>query len=256
MPTALRIDFNCDLGEGCGGDAAIVPWISSASLACGFHAGGPETMRAAVALCLRHGVAIGAHPSLADREGFGRRMLEATPEQVYALTLYQAGALEAFVRAAGGRLHHLKPHGALYNLAAADAAIAEAIACAVRDFDRGLILYGLANSALTRAGESAGLRVVHEVFAERRYRADGSLVPRGEPGAVIRGLDEALAQVRAMLREGVVVADSGERVPIRADTLCLHGDRADAAAFARALRGALEAERVEVRAPHTRRSPA
>lgn len=243
----LRIDFNCDLGEGCD-DAGTVPWISSASLACGVHAGGPETMREAVALCLRHGVAIGAHPSLADREGFGRRPLATTPDQVYALTLYQAGALEAFARAAGGRLHHLKPHGALYNLAATDAAIAEAIARAVRDFDHRLILYGLANSALTRAGENAGLRVAHEVFAERRYRADGTLVPRGEPDAVIGGLDEALAQVRTMLREGVVIARGGERVPIRADTVCLHGDRPDAAEFARALRQALETEGVTVAA--------
>lgn len=242
MSRPLRIDFNCDLGEGCGDDAAIAPHISSASLACGFHAGGPLQMREAVTVCLRHGVAVGAHPSLPDREGFGRRVLATTPEQVHADTLYQLGALAAFVRAAGGRLHHAKPHGALYNLAARDAAIAEAVATAVRDFDPDLILYGLAHSALTAAGERAGLRVAHEVFAERRYEADGTLTPRGQPGALIDSLDEALAQVRGMLREGIVVARTGERVPIRADTLCLHGDRPDAAAFARALREALQAE--------------
>lgn len=249
MSRPLRIDFNCDLGEGCGDDGMIAPHISSASLACGFHAGDPMLMREAVRTCLAHDVAIGAHPSLLDREGFGRRELAVTPDQVYAQTLYQLGSLGALVHAAGARMHHAKPHGALYNLAARDPAIAEAIAAAVRDFDPDLILYGLAHSALTAAGDRAGLRVAHEVFAERRYEADGLLTPRGQPGAVIDSLDEALTQVRGMLREGIVVARTGERVPIRADTLCLHGDRPDAAAFARALREALQAEGVSVAAP-------
>lgn len=249
MPVPLRLDFNCDLGEGCGDDAAIAPHVSSASLACGFHAGDPVLMREAVRTCLAHGVAIGAHPSLPDREGFGRRELSVTPDEVYAHTLYQLGSLGALVHAAGARMRHVKPHGALYNLAARDPAIAAAIAAAVRDFDPGLVLFGLARSALTDAGERAGLRVAHEVFAERRYEADGTLTPRGLHGAVIDTLEEALAQVRTMLREGVVIARTGERVPIRADTLCLHGDRPDAAAFARALREALQAEGVTVAAP-------
>jgi 5-oxoprolinase (ATP-hydrolysing) subunit A len=249
MATLAAIDFNCDLGEGCGDDEAILPLISSASLACGFHAGGPDEMARAVTVCLAHGVAIGAHPSLPDREGFGRRELAVTPEQVHALTLYQLGALDAFVRRAGGRLHHLKPHGALYNLAARDRGLADAIAAAARDFDPRLRLYGLANSALTAAGEAAGLPVVHEVFAERRYEATGQLTPRTHEAAVIENIADAVAQVRCMVREGHVIVRTGERIPIRADTVCLHGDRPGAAAFARALRSALEAEGVRIGIP-------
>lgn len=249
MPAVTRIDFNCDLGEGCGNDAAIVPLISSASLACGLHAGDPLSMREAVELCLTHDVAIGAHPSLDDREGFGRRNLPLTPAQVNDLLTRQLDALANISANAGARLHHVKPHGALYNRAVRDPDIAGAIAQAVARFDRDLVLYGLSGSALTQAGQSAGLRVAHEVFAERRYRADGSLVPRGEAGAVIESVAEALDQVQAMLREGVVVATGGERVPIRAETLCLHGDRPDAAAFARVLRAALEAQGIDVRRP-------
>lgn len=245
--TRRRIDFNGDLGEG-GDDASLLPHLSSASLACGFHTGDPLSMRRSVALCLEHGVAIGAHPSLLDREGFGRRELPVTPDEAHALTLYQIGALQALVAAAGGRLHHVKPHGALYNLSARDAALAEAIAQAVRESDPELILYGLAGSESTRAGERLGLRVAHEVFAERRYEADGRLTPRTTPGAVIETVDESLAQVRQLLREGAVIARTGERVALRADTLCLHGDRPEAASFARILHRALQDEGVEIRA--------
>ena len=245
-----RIDFNGDLGEG-GDDAALLPYLSSASLACGFHAGDPASMQRTVALCLEHGVAIGAHPSLHDREGFGRRELPVTPEQAHALTLYQIGALQALASAAGGRLQHVKPHGALYNLSARDGALADAIARAVRDADPGLILYGLADSESTRAGERLGLRVAHEVFAERRYEADGRLTPRATAGAVIESIDDALAQVRQLLREGAVVARTGERVSLRADTLCLHGDRPDAATFARVLHRALQDEGIAILAVGT-----
>ncbi len=244
-----ELDFNCDLGEGCGDDAAIIPRLSSASIACGFHAGDAATMQATVALCIRHGVAIGAHPSLADREGFGRRERPVTPATVYADTLYQLGALAAIARAQGARVHHLKPHGALYNMAARDRALADAIAAATRDFDPDLWLVGLSGSALTAAGEAAGLRVAHEAFAERRYEADGTLTPRTLPGAVLGTLEESLQQVRRLLQDGVVIARTGEAVPLRVDTLCLHGDRADAAGFARALRDTLEAEGVRIRAP-------
>jgi UPF0271 protein len=241
------LDFNCDLGEGCGDDAAIIPLLSSANIACGFHAGDAVSMHDTVALCRRHGVAIGAHPSLPDREGFGRRELPVTPEAAYALTLYQLGALAAIARAQGARVRHLKPHGALYNLAARERAIADAIAAATRDFDPELWLVGLSGSALTAAGEAAGLRVAHEAFAERRYEADGTLTPRSRPEAVIDELEQSLAQVRGLLREGVVIARTGERVASRMDTLCLHGDRPDAAAFARALRETLQAEGVRIR---------
>jgi UPF0271 protein len=236
----LEVDFNCDLGEGCGDDAALLPHISSASIACGWHAGDARTMQSTVAMCLQHGVAMGAHPSLPDREGFGRREMAVDVQAVYALTLYQIGALSGFVRARGARLHHVKPHGALYNLAARKRDIADAIASAVYDFDPGLVLYGLAGSALTAAASAAGLRVAHEAFAERRYEADGSLTARGVDDAVIHDVDMAAQQVAQMLEARSVNARDGSAVPIRADTICLHGDRPDAALFARSLRAAIE----------------
>jgi UPF0271 protein len=242
------LDFNADLGEG-GDDQSLMPWLSSASIACGFHAGDPARMRDTVALCLQHGVAIGAHPSFDDRANFGRTEHTITPADAHALVSYQIGALAGIARAAGARLAHVKPHGALYNQAARDPALADAIAAAVRDADPGLRLFGLAASALTAAGERRGLVVAHEVFAERRYDANGQLAPRGSPGAVIETVEHSLAQVRQLLREGAVTARTGERIALRADTLCLHGDRPDAAAFARALREALDADGVQVRAP-------
>lgn len=250
MAGLRRIDFNCDLGEGCGDDAAILPLVSSASIACGLHAGDATTMRVTVEGCLAHGVAIGAHPSLDDREGFGRRELPVTPEQAHALVRRQVEALAEIAARAGTRLAHVKPHGALYNLAARDAALADAIALATRDVDPDLVLFGLAGSALTRAGEATGLRVAHEVFAERRYEADGRLSPRGAPDAVIHGIDEALDQVRQVLRTGTITARTGEAVALRADTLCLHGDRPEAAGFARALRAALHEEGIRILPPH------
>jgi UPF0271 protein len=243
------LDFNCDLGEGCGSDAEIVPLISSASIACGAHAGDAGTMRETVALCRAHEVAIGAHPSFEDRAHFGRRELALPPAEIHGLVVRQVATLAEVCAETGARLRHVKPHGALYNLAARDRAVADAIAAAVRDFDPSLLLYGLSGSCLTDAGTAAGLAVVHEVFAERAYDGDGRLAPRGTPGAVIEALDAALAQVRTLLHEGVVVARDGSRVPLRADTLCLHGDRPDAAAFARALRAALLAEGIDIRAP-------
>jgi UPF0271 protein len=243
------LDFNCDLGEGCGDDAAIIPLLSSASIACGGHAGDETTMRDTVALCVRHGVAIGAHPSYADRAGFGRRELPATAAELHALVTTQVAVLAGIADAQRARLRHVKPHGALYNVAARDRAVADSIAAAVAAFDPRLLLVGLSGSALTAAGTAAGLRVVHEAFAERRYEADGRLTPRTHADAVIDDLDESLRQVRTMLRDGAVVARTGERVPLRIDTLCLHGDRPDAAAFARALRTTLEQEGVRIRAP-------
>lgn len=243
------LDFNCDLGEGCGTDAAIVPLISSASIACGGHAGDAATMRETAALCLAHGVAIGAHPSFEDRVHFGRRELDVPAEELEASVRRQVEALAEVCAALGARLRHVKPHGALYNLAARERATADTIVRAVRAVDPALMLYGLANSCLTDAGRDAGLAVAHEVFAERAYDADGRLAPRGTPGAVIEDLDAALQQVRLLVREGVVVARDGTRVPLQADTLCLHGDRHDAPAFARALRAALEAEGVRIEPP-------
>jgi UPF0271 protein len=244
-----QLDFNCDLGEGCGNDAAIVPLVSSASIACGGHAGDAASMRDTVALCLRHDVAIGAHPSFEDREHFGRREPVIGSEAISALVKRQVAALASICAQLGTRLNHVKPHGALYNAAARDRAVADAIATAVREIDPSLILFGLSGSRLIESGRAHGLQVANEVFAERAYDADGRLAPRGTPGAVIDDLDASLAQVRLLLRDGVAVARDGSRIPLHADTLCLHGDRSDAVAFAGALRHALESEGVRVQAP-------
>lgn len=244
-----RIDFNCDLGEGGGHDAAIAPHVSSASLACGGHAGDGQTMATAIALCLRHGVAIGAHPSFEDREHFGRRELPVAADAVHTLVQPQIARLAAACDAAGTRLRHVKPHGALYNLAARDAAIAAAVADAVAAIDRRLWLYAASGSELERAGRRAGLEVAAEVFAERRYQADGRLMPRTTPGAVIAGEQDALAQLRSILRQGRATAGDGSTVALRAQTVCLHGDRPDAARLAASLRAALEREGIQVRPP-------
>jgi UPF0271 protein len=223
-----------------GDDAGVMPWITSANIACGFHAGDPVTMRATIGLCARHGVAIGAHPSLPDLQGFGRREMKIPPDEVHAQTLYQLGALHALAKAAGMQLHHVKPHGALYNMAARDRASADAIAAAVRDFDPLLILVGLAGSTLIDAGRDAGLTIQREGFCDRRYRADGSLTPRSEAGAVVEDIDAAVAQAVSIATRGEALAGDGKTVRIEADTLCVHGDRANAATFAERLRGALE----------------
>lgn len=241
-----RIDFNCDLGEGCGHDAAIVPYISSASIACGAHAGDDASMRETLQLCRRHGVAAGAHPGYADREHFGRHELPMSPNDIATLVRRQLDRLALVANEEDMRLSHVKPHGALYNLAARDRTVADAIALAVAEFDASLILFGLSGSALTAAGSAAGLRMAHEVFAERGYADDGQLVSRAAPGAVLESLDAAIAQARALATSGTVTSVDGYRLVLRADTLCLHGDRADAAAFARSLRRALEADGVRI----------
>jgi UPF0271 protein len=242
--TIRSVDLNCDMGESFGAwtmgqDADVLAHVSSANIACGFHAGDPATMRRTVAAALAHGVAVGAHPSLPDLAGFGRREMRVSADETYALTLYQIGALAAMAHAAGTRLRHVKPHGALYNMAAKDPVLADAIAAAVRDFDRDLILVGLADSELPRAGERAGLAVAHEAFADRRYESDGSLMARGKRGAVIDDVDAAVAQAISIATRGEVESPGGV-LRIRADTICVHGDRADAAIFASRLRPALE----------------
>ncbi|MBS0432465.1 MAG: LamB/YcsF family protein [Proteobacteria bacterium] len=244
----MAIDLNADLGEGCD-DAAVMPHISSANIACGFHAGDAMTMRRTIALCMQHGVAIGAHPSLHDPRHFGRRELDVDADETYALTLYQIGALAAMARAARARLQHVKPHGALYNMAARDRVLADAIARATRDFDPALALVGLAGSASIDAARTIGLRCVREAFCDRRYRADGSLVARTQPGAVIEDIDDAVAQAIAIATRGEAIADDGSRVRIEADTLCVHGDRADAGELARNLRSELEHAGVRIAAP-------
>jgi len=251
---AKTIDINCDLGESFGAwrmgdDAALLAVVSSANIACGFHAGDPDIMRRTVASAVEHNVAIGAHVSLPDLQGFGRREMAVTPNEAYAMTLYQIGALHGFAQVAGARLRHVKPHGALYNMAARDMKLADAIANAVRDFDPTLWLFGLAGSALIDAGRAAGLPVAAEAFADRGYRDDGSLQPRSQPGALITESDQAIAQAMAIAREGRVRAVDGSIIELEADTLCVHGDGAHAVLFAHNLRAALEAADITVAAP-------
>ena len=225
-----RIDFNCDLGEGAGHDGELMPWITSATIACGAHAGDEATMCATVSLAQRHGVAIGAHPGFADRENFGRRELTLTAAEVQALVEWQVRALQRIATVV-----HVKPHGALYNLAARDPMIAAAVAAAVRAVDARLVLFALRGSELVRAGRSAGLRVAEEVFADRMYRVDGALTPRAEGGAVITDETESAAQALRLVREG-------------ADTICLHGDGAHAVALVRRLNAELRQAGIEIRA--------
>jgi len=244
----MEIDLNADLGEGCGSDEALLDLVSSANIACGWHAGGATAMRDCVRWAVAKGVAIGAHPSFNDPENFGRKEMDLPPEEIYAGVLYQLGALAAIAKAEGGRIAHVKPHGALYNQAAKTPQIADAIVAAVRDFDPTLLIFGLANSGLVDAAKRAGLGAIEEVFADRGYRADGSLVPRKEPGALLDDEDAVLDRTLSMVRQQRVQAVSGEWVPLNAQTICLHGDGEHALAFARRIRGALAVAGIGVRA--------
>lgn len=244
----MVVDLNADLGEGCANDEALLQLVSSANIACGFHAGDAQTMRQSVRWALKYGVAIGAHPSFPDRENFGRTAMRLPPETVYAQVVYQLGALAAITRAEGGEMVHVKPHGMLYNQAAKDPALADAIARAVRDCDSQLILVGLAGSELIRAGQRLGLTTRQEVFADRGYQPDGSLVPRTQAGALITDEGKALAQTLEMVRAGRVTAVDGTSANVQADTVCLHGDGEHALQFARRLRAAFSAEGILVSA--------
>ena len=241
------IDFNCDLGEGCANDADVMPFISSANIACGAHAGDIASMRATLRLCAAHGVSAGAHPGYADREHFGRRALALSREQIRSLLHEQLERIAEIALAEGVALVHVKPHGALYNQAAADAVLADAIAEAVRAFDSNLILVGLAGSRLITAGLAHGLRIAHEAFTDRRYQSDGSLAPRGQPGAVIESVDAAIAQALAIVRGESIACIDGTALRVHADTLCLHGDGSDAAGFAGSFRAAFDDAGVMVR---------
>ena len=247
------IDLNCDLGESFGAwtlgdDAGVMPYLTSANVACGFHAGDPGVMRRTVRLALQHGVALGAHPGLPDLVGFGRRDMAVSPAEAFEMTVYQLGALQAVAKSEGATLRHLKPHGALYNMAATSAPLAEALAEAVYKVQPELVLFGLAGSQLTRAGEKLGLRTAHEVFADRTYQPDGTLTPRRQPDALITDAAQAIAQALGMVQGGYVRTQSGQQLAIRADTLCLHGDGAHAVAFAQQIRAAFEKAGVQVAA--------
>lgn len=244
-----RVDLNCDLGEGAGQDEALMPWVTSANIACGAHAGDGLTMRATVGLAIRHGVAIGAHPGYADRANFGRVEQTLAAEEVYQLVLTQTEALQRIATDAGVRVRHVKPHGALYNQAARDVVLADAVVRAVRAADATLILFGPAGSELVRAARAVGLTVACEVFADRTYERDGSLTPRSRVGAVITDEGIAVAQALRLVAEGVVRATDGTDIALQADTVCLHGDGVHAVAFARKINEALVWAGVERRAP-------
>lgn len=240
-----KIDLNSDLGEsfgiytiGC--DEKVLKYVSSANIACGLHAGDPHVIRKTVCLALENNVAIGAHPGFMDLIGFGRRKMDIKPQEAYDLVVYQVGALEAFVKAEGAKMQHVKPHGALYNMAAKDKSLAEAIAKAVYRVNPDLILYGLAGSELTRAGEAIGLKVANEVFADRTYQSDGSLTPRTQADAMIKDEDKAIEQVLTMVQKGIVYTTKGEIVEVKADTVCIHGDSEKALAFANKIKSRLE----------------
>jgi UPF0271 protein len=247
MAELLRVDLNCDLGEGGAHDEALLTLVTSANIACGQHAGDPSLAHRTVRLVAAAGAALGAHPGLPDREGMGRRDAAVPPEEAFDLVVYQVGALAAFAALGGWRLEHVKPHGALYNCAARDPDLGGALAEAVKSFDPRLALFALAGSELARAGRAAGLAVAEEAFPDRGYAPDGTLLPRAEPGALIANPEEVAARGLAMVAEGRVAAADGTEIWLRADTLCVHGDGPTALPALRCLRHALERAGVAVR---------
>ena len=249
----MRIDLNGDVGESFGAyeighDAALIPVLTSANVACGFHAGDPGVMRATVALAREHGIAIGAHPGFPDLAGFGRREIKASAREVEDFVAYQIGALAGIAAAQSMRVTHVKPHGALYNMAARDEVLADAIARATASVDRSLMLFGLPGSKSLDAARRHGLRAVSEAFADRAYRADGSLVPRSEPGAVIDDADAVVERAVSIARDRVVVAADGTRVTLDVETICVHGDTPGAAVLAARIRQALSDAGIQIRA--------
>lgn len=245
------IDLNCDMGESHGAfiigqDEELMDYVSSVNIACGFHGGDFSVMHKTVLAASKRGLAIGAHPGYPDLQGFGRRDIKFSAEEIYDLVLYQIGALDAFVRCVDSSLHHVKPHGALYNLAAKDISIATAIASAVYDFDKNLKFVGLSGSELIRAGEKVGLQTLSEVFADRTYQDDGTLTPRTSPGAMIENEIDAARQVLRMALHQKVNSVSGKEVTIRPDTVCIHGDTKHALMYAKAIVKELQANHVTI----------
>ncbi len=250
---SLTLDLNCDMGESFGAwkmghDREIMPYISSANIACGYHGGDASVMRETVACAIDHGVAIGAHPGLPDLQGFGRRFMQLSEQDAYDITVAQIGSIWAVATSQGARLNHVKAHGMLYNMAVKDRALAKGIARAVHDVDKTLIFFGLPGSLLMQEGQALGLKTAGEVFGDRSYQPDGSLTPRSQPGAMITDVKTSIEQVLRMVKEGVVVAQDGSNVSVQADTLCLHGDQPDAVEFAKAIRAALKANDIDVTA--------
>lgn len=248
-----QIDINCDLGESfgryrLGEQKEMLQYITSVNIACGFHAGDPTVMRETVKRAIDYGVKIGAHPGLPDLNGFGRREMAITPQEAYDMVIYQIGALQGFLQTYGETMQHVKPHGALYNMAVKDSQLAEAIAKAVYDMSPNLILFGLASSAMTEAAEKIGVPAAHEVFADRTYQADGSLTPRKQPNALITDETQAVQQVIQMVKKGTVTTVQGTEMVLKADTVCIHGDGEHALQFARFIHERLQQEHIHIQA--------
>ncbi|MBO0587948.1 5-oxoprolinase subunit PxpA [Sporosarcina sp. E16_8] len=249
----FRVDLNCDLGESfgrykLGEQQEILKYVTSANIACGFHAGDPSVMRETVKLAIENGVKIGAHPGLPDLNGFGRREMKITPQEGYDMVVYQIGALQGFLATFNETMQHVKPHGALYNMSATDTKLAEAIAQAVYDISPSLVLFGLAGSELTKAGEKIGLRTAHEVFADRTYQSDGTLTSRSQSDALLTNQEQAVAQIVKMVTEGKVISQQNTEVSLKADTICIHGDGEHALDFAKYSKETLEKNNIIVSA--------
>jgi UPF0271 protein len=244
----LTIDINCDMGEGTGNDEAIMPFISSANIACGYHAGNEETMKQTIESAIKYNVAIGAHPSFFDKENFGRTEMNLPVDEIYDLVILQLRTINKIIKEKNAALHHVKPHGALYNMSAKNPQIAKAIAQAVKDFDEGIILFGLSGShSITEAG-AINLRTASEVFADRTYQDDGSLTPRSQPNALIENVDMSVRQVLQMIKEKKVTSVDGKTIPVVADTICIHGDGKHAIEFAGAIHQSLTQNSIELKA--------
>jgi len=238
------IDLNCDMGEGMANDAAIMPYITSANIACGFHAGNSDLIHYTIDLALKHKVHIGAHPSFRDKENFGRRELQMPLDKLYAIVIEQLIKIDLIAKQRGAIMHHVKPHGALYNMAAKDAKLAKTIAQAIKDFDESLILYGLSGSELISEANTLGLKTASEVFADRTYQDDGSLTLRSQPHALIEDENKSIEQVLQIIHEGSVTTVSRNVIPIVAETICIHGDGKQAVKFAKAINKALNTVKV------------
>lgn len=248
-----NVDLNSDLGESFGTykiglDEEILRYVTSVNIACGFHAGDPSVMNKTVKMALLNKVAIGAHPGLQDLIGFGRRNIAITPREAYDIMIYQIGALNGFVKAEGGTMHHVKPHGALYNMAAKDKDLAEAIAEAVYRIDPELVLYGLSGSELIKAGEKIGIKTASEVFADRTYQIDGTLTPRKQKNAMVTDKDEAVRRVENMIKNKKIICEQGKEIGIKADTVCIHGDSQNALEFASKINGHLRKSGILIKA--------
>jgi UPF0271 protein len=243
-----RIDLNCDMGEGCTTDALIMPLISSANIACGYHAGGGELMRQTIRLALQHQVAIGAHPSFDDKEGFGRREMHLSSEEIYQIVLDQVNTIRKAAAEEGASLHHVKPHGALYNMAAKDAMVADAISRAIKAIDASLIVYGLPNSASETSAIQHGLRFYREVFSDRTYTDQGMLTPRNQPNAMIETAEQSVAQVLQIILQETLQSTTGREISIKADTVCIHGDGEHAVEFAQMINRALHQDNITISA--------